>query len=117
DSLGICVAPIPAGSLALQIAEATHEAVENSTGGIFHFAIANTDRTIGARLSGDIARRHGDSGMAANPIDLRLSGSGGQSRGAWNAGGLNILLDGEANDGVGKGMAGGRIVVRPPQSA
>jgi len=63
--------------LALQIAEATGAAVENSTGGIFHFAIASTDRTIGARLSGAIARRHGDSGMAEHPIELRLSGSAG----------------------------------------
>ncbi|HET7796278.1 MAG TPA: glutamate synthase large subunit, partial [Nevskia sp.] len=117
DALGICVTPIPKGTLALQIAEATRDAVENSTGGTFHFAIANTDRTIGARLSGEIARQHGDQGMNANPIELRLSGSAGQSLGAWNAGGLNIVLDGEANDGVGKGMAGGRIVVRSPHGA
>src|SRR4029079_5575474 len=109
DALGICVTPIPKGTLTLQIAEATRDAVENSTGGTFHFAIANTDRTIGARMSGDIARRNGDQGMGAHPIELRLSGSAGQSLGAWNAGGLNIVLDGEANDGVGKGMAGGRI--------
>ena len=117
EPLGVCVTPVAGGDLALRIAEATRAAVENSTGGTFHFAIANTDRTIGARLSGEIARRHGDQGMATHPIELRLSGSAGQSLGAWNAGGLNIVLDGEANDGVGKGMAGGRIVVRPPQSA
>jgi len=111
------VTPISQSELALQIAEATRGAVANSTGGTFHFAIANTDRTIGARLSGEIARRHGDSGMAATPIELRLTGSAGQSLGAWNAGGLNIVLDGEANDGVGKGMAGGRIVVHPPKGA
>jgi glutamate synthase (NADPH/NADH) large chain len=91
--------------------------VENSTGGTFHFAVANTDRAIGALLSGDIARRHGDQGMASHPIELRLTGSAGQSLGAWNAGGLHIALDGEANDGVGKGMAGGRIVVRAPKQA
>ena len=74
----------------------------------------NTDRAIGARLSGEIARRHGDHGMADAPIVLRLRAAAGQSFGAWNAGGVQIVLDGEANDGVGKGMAGGRIVVRPP---
>jgi glutamate synthase (NADPH/NADH) large chain len=55
--------------------------------------------------------------MAAHPITLRLTGAAGQSLGAWNAGGVHIVLDGEANDGVGKGMAGGRIVVRPPRDA
>jgi glutamate synthase (NADPH/NADH) large chain len=112
-----CAASIPRSVLAERIAEATRDAVENSTGGIFNFPIANTDRTIGAALSGAIARRHGDQGMAANPIELRLSGAAGQSLGAWNVGGLHIVLDGEANDGVGKGMAGGRIVVRPPAGA
>jgi len=117
EELGTCALPIPSSGLALRIAEATRAAVENSTGGTFHFDIGNTDRTIGALLSGDIARRHGDNGMAAQPIELRLTGSAGQSLGAWNAGGVHIVLDGEANDGVGKGMAGGRIVVRPPQRA
>ena len=117
EGLGLCVAPVAARDLAQRIAAATSGAVDNSTGGTFHFAIASTDRTIGAHLSGEIARRHGDAGMAASPIELHLSGSAGQSLGAWNAGGLHIVLDGEANDGVGKGMAGGRLVVRPPQGA
>ena len=110
-------APIPDSTLALRIAADTRVALENASGGEFRYAIANTDRAIGARLSGDVARRHGDQGMAPKPIVLRLSGSAGQSLGAWNAGGVHIVLDGEANDGVGKGMAGGRIVVRPPQGA
>jgi len=117
DAPACAPAPVRIPALAERIADATRHAVEHSTGGTFHFDIANTDRTIGALLSGDVARRHGDNGMAANPIVLRLSGSAGQSLGAWNAGGVHITLDGEANDGVGKGMAGGRIVVRPPQGA
>jgi len=68
-------------------------------------------------LSGAIARQHGDHGMDEYPISLMLEGAAGQSLGAWNAGGLHIDLTGEANDGVGKGMAGGRIVVRPPLDA
>jgi glutamate synthase (NADPH/NADH) large chain len=118
ESAAFCAAAArPQGELSTRIQADTRTAVENSTGGEFHYSIGNTDRTIGARLSGDIARRHGDAGMAAAPITLQLTGAAGQSLGAWNAGGLHILLEGEANDGVAKGMAGGRIVVRPPRMA
>ena len=98
--------------LAERIDTATREAVIQRSGGVFTFDIANTDRAIGARLSGEVARRHGDHGMDAHSIVLKLNGAAGQSLGAWNAGGVQIDLTGEANDGVGKGMAGGRIVVR-----
>ncbi|NII73517.1 glutamate synthase (NADPH/NADH) large chain [Dyella sp. SG562] len=101
-------------ALATRIGHDTREAVANGSGGEFRYAIANTDRAIGARLSGEVARRWGDHGMDHQPIVLRLEGAAGQSLGAWNAGGVHIDLVGEANDGVGKGMAGGRIVVRPP---
>jgi glutamate synthase (NADPH) large chain len=104
-------------ALASRIAVDTAPLVELGESGHFNYAIANTDRAIGARLSGAIARRHGDHGMDEQPISLRLEGAAGQSLGAWNAGGLHIDLTGEANDGVGKGMAGGRIVVRPPLDA
>jgi glutamate synthase (NADPH) large chain len=103
-------------ALATRIAADTAEAVVDGGGGTFRYRIANTDRAIGARLSGDVARRWGDAGMAT-PVELELQGSAGQSLGAWNAGGVHIDLTGEANDGVGKGMAGGRIVVRPPRDA
>lgn len=103
--------------LALRISADTTEAVTNKAGGTFAYRIANTDRAIGARLSGEVARRYGDHGMDAHPIELKLEGAAGQSLGAWNAGGVHIELVGEANDGVGKGMAGGRIVVRPPLDA
>ena len=101
-------------TLASRIGRDTQDAVANRAGGEFRYAIANTDRAIGARLSGEVARRWGDHGMDVHPIVLRLEGAAGQSLGAWNAGGVHIDLIGEANDGVGKGMAGGRIVVRPP---
>jgi glutamate synthase (NADPH/NADH) large chain len=101
-------------SLAMRIGEDTRDAVAQGLGGHFRYPVANTDRAIGARLSGEVARRWGDAGMAGQPIVLALEGSAGQSLGAWNAGGVQIELIGEANDGVGKGMAGGRIVVRPP---
>jgi glutamate synthase (NADPH/NADH) large chain len=103
-------------ALASRIAIDAAPLVELGSGGTFRYAIANTDRAIGARLSGDVARRWGDHGMP-EPITLQLEGSAGQSLGAWNAGGVQIDLTGEANDGVGKGMAGGRILVRPsPES-
>jgi len=63
-------------------------------------------------LSGEIAKRHGNLGMSSAPINFRLTGVAGQSLGVWNAGGLNIYLEGDANDYVGKGMAGGKIVIR-----
>jgi len=103
--------------LASRIAADTDAAVAGKSGGSFAYRIENTDRAIGARLSGEVARRHGDHGMDAHPIELKLEGAAGQSLGAWNAGGVHIELIGEANDGVGKGMAGGRIVVRPPADA
>jgi glutamate synthase (NADPH) large chain len=101
-------------ALAVRIENDTRQAVAEGLGGTFRYEILNTDRAIGARLSGDVARRWGDAGMIEQPLLLDLHGSAGQSLGAWNAGGVRIDLTGEANDGVGKGMAGGRIVVRPP---
>jgi glutamate synthase (NADPH/NADH) large chain len=101
-------------ALASRISADADEAVTRGLGGTFDYAIANTDRAIGARLSGDVARLHGDHGMDGHPVILKLHGAAGQSLGAWNAGGVHIDLVGEANDGVGKGMAGGRIIVRPP---
>ncbi|MCC7359447.1 MAG: glutamate synthase large subunit [Anaerolineales bacterium] len=77
------------------------------------YEIANRDRTFGARLSGEVARRHGDAGLGRANLDVRLSGSAGQSFGAFGVPGLNLTLSGEANDYVGKGLAGGRIVIHP----
>uniref|UniRef100_A0A8J7VT00 Glutamate synthase large subunit n=1 Tax=Coralloluteibacterium stylophorae TaxID=1776034 RepID=A0A8J7VT00_9GAMM len=79
--------------------------------------ITNRDRAVGARVSGAIARRWGNAGHADATWRVRLTGAAGQSFGVWNAGGLHLELEGEANDGVGKGMAGGRIAIRPPAAA
>ena len=89
-------------------------AIEAKTGGEFDFTITNCDRSIGARLSGEIAKRYGNLGMDNAPIKLNLKGIAGQSFGVWNAGGLEMRLEGDANDYVGKGMAGGKLVIRPP---
>jgi len=109
--------PFDRGELASRIEADTADAVAARSGGTFSYPVRNHDRAIGARLSGAIARQHGDQGMADEPIVLSLTGSAGQSLGAWNAGGLEIVLEGEANDYVGKGMAGGRIVIRPPAAS
>ncbi|MCH7536552.1 MAG: glutamate synthase large subunit [Proteobacteria bacterium] len=86
-----------------------------SDGGQYNYTVKNFHRSIGARLAGEIARRHGNYGMADAPLDIRLTGTAGQSFGAWNVAGLNLSLIGDANDYVGKGMAGGRIVIHPPK--
>ncbi|QTL40242.1 glutamate synthase large subunit [Xenorhabdus budapestensis] len=88
--------------------------VKNAQSKKFYFDIQNTDRSVGASLSGAIAAIHGDQGLAGNPIKLHFTGTAGQSFGVWNAGGVELTLTGDANDYVGKGMAGGQIVILPP---
>ena len=109
--------PFDKGIKQREIFAAVKEAIETKSGGEFEFTIGNCDRSIGALLSGAIAKRHGNQGMASAPITLKLSGIAGQSFGVWNAGGLNLVLDGDANDYVGKGMTGGKIVIRPPKGS
>ena len=109
--------PHDEGALAARMLHNLRGAIAAKRGGEYRFELKNFDRAIGAALSGEIARQHGDHGMATDPITLRLSGVAGQSFGAWNAGGLHLYLEGDANDYVGKGMAGGRIVLRPPHDA
>jgi glutamate synthase (NADPH/NADH) large chain len=79
--------------------------------------IANSHRAAGTLLSGEIARRHGSAGLPDGSVTVRFEGSAGQSFGAFLAAGVTLELRGDANDYVGKGMSGGRIVVRPPAGA
>ena len=81
------------------------------------YQIRNVHRTAGARIAGEIARIHGDDGIPDHSIEIRFTGSAGQSFGAFLINGMHLLLDGEANDYVGKGMHGGELVVRPPVGA
>ncbi len=76
-------------------------------------AIKNTDRTAGTMLSGEIAKRYGHAGLPEDTIWLTLRGTAGQSFGAWAARGLTLDLVGEGNDYVGKGLSGGKLIVRP----
>ncbi|MEX2373855.1 MAG: glutamate synthase-related protein, partial [Dehalococcoidia bacterium] len=77
------------------------------------YPIRNTDRAVGARISGVIADRYGDSGLPYGTLNLAFTGSAGQSFGAFLARGVRLQLTGEANDYVGKGMGGGEIMIRP----
>ncbi|MEM7431589.1 MAG: glutamate synthase large subunit [Pseudomonadota bacterium] len=105
--------PFDKGELAAKILDETRDAIIHKQGGKFGFTIRNSDRSIAARLAGEIARHHGNTGMADAPIDIMLRGTAGQSFGVWNVDGLNLHLVGDANDYVGKGMTGGQIVIRP----
>ncbi|MBZ0106622.1 MAG: glutamate synthase large subunit [Sulfuricella denitrificans] len=102
------------GELAEQMVRDAIGAIENKQPLQLSYPVHNTNRSIGARLSGEIARIHGAEGLPADCLTLNLSGSAGQSFGVWNHKGLTLKLEGDANDYVGKGMAGGRIVIYPP---
>jgi glutamate synthase (NADPH/NADH) large chain len=76
--------------------------------------VGNVNRTVGAMLSGEVARRYGHGGLPEDTISVRLTGTAGQSFGAFLAHGVALELSGDANDYVGKGLSGGRVVVRQP---
>ncbi|MBF0158111.1 MAG: glutamate synthase large subunit [Magnetococcales bacterium] len=82
-----------------------------------HLPIHNTDRTVGAMLGGEISKRFGVSGLPDDTIQCYFKGVAGQSFGAFNVPGVSLYLEGAANDYVGKGMSGGRIVIRPHRRA
>jgi glutamate synthase (NADPH) large chain len=109
-------APFDKGELAERMVRDMLPAIEARQGGEWHYELKNYNRSIGARLSGEIARRWGNYGMEAAPLTVRCTGNAGQSFGVWNAGGLHLYLEGDANDYVGKGMAAGRIVLRHPRT-
>ncbi len=78
------------------------------------YAIVNTDRSVGAMLSGEIAKRYGNAGLPDNTLNIKFKGSAGQSFGAFLSHGVHFRLEGEANDYLGKGLSGGRISLTPP---
>ncbi|MFT5163564.1 MAG: glutamate synthase (NADPH/NADH) large chain, partial [Alteromonadaceae bacterium] len=81
----------------------------------FHYTIKNTDRSVGATLSGKLALQHGENGIVDKPLTLHFNGTAGQSFGVWNIKGIHMQLVGDANDYVGKGMSGGSITMAPPR--
>jgi len=109
--------PFDRGELAERMVRDAIAMIESASGGELSYTIGNCDRSIGARLSGEIAKRHGNLGMESAPLRITLTGTAGQSFGVWNAGGLQMYLEGDANDYVGKGMAGGKLVLYPPKGS
>jgi len=93
------------------------EALDHQTPVEFKLPIRNVHRTVGAMLSGEIARRYGAAGLPDNTIKFHFSGSAGQSFGAFLARGVSLELEGDSNDYVGKGLSGGRLVVYPPRNS
>ncbi|MBD1903107.1 glutamate synthase-related protein [Trichocoleus sp. DQ-A3] len=92
------------------------DAIANQSSVTKAVTVVNTDRTVGARIAGAIASQYGNTGWSGS-LTLNFQGSVGQSFGAFNLPGITLNLEGEANDYVGKGMHGGEIVIKPPQSA
>lgn len=92
-------------------------ALENGTPVSIEEEIININRSTGTMLSGEVARRFGHEGLPEDTIHIKLNGTAGQAFGAWATRGVTLELEGEANDYVGKGLSGGRLIVYPPKEA
>ncbi len=104
-------------ALDAKLIDHARSAIDSGTPLEFKLPIRNVDRTIGAMLSGEIARRHGSKGLEPGTIRFMFSGSAGQSFGAFLARGVTLELEGDANDYVGKGLSGGKLIVYPPHGS
>ena len=102
--------PWDKGNLNAKILQDIRSSIAQDQKSYFHYKISNRDRSVGAQASGFIASLFGEKGLKHNQT-LNFTGSAGQSFGVWNAAGLTLNLDGDANDYVGKGMNGGKIVI------
>ena len=98
-----------------QLISDARKSIEGKTPVQIDSEVRNVNRTVGAMLSGEIAKTHGHEGLPPETIRINLTGVAGQSFGAWLAHGVTLNLSGDANDYVGKGMSGGRIIVRQPE--
>jgi len=101
-------------ALDYKLIDHAREAIERRTPVEFKMPIRNIHRTVGAMLSGEIARRYGSEGLPDDTIRFQFTGSAGQSFGAFLAKGITLTLEGDANDYVGKGLSGGKLIVYPP---
>ena len=97
-----------------ELIAAAADALERKSAVVIERKVINVNRTVGAMLSGEVARRYGHAGLPDNTIKVKLTGVAGQSFGAWLAHGVTLDLTGDANDYVGKGLSGGRVIVRQP---
>ncbi|MEL5847892.1 MAG: glutamate synthase large subunit [Candidatus Igneacidithiobacillus chanchocoensis] len=109
--------PFDRGELAEQIIVDARPALEEKIPTRLHYRIQNTQRSIGARLGGEIARRYGNAGLPDDCLHIDFQGTAGQSFGAFSVQGMTLRLEGDANDYVGKAMNGGRIIIAPPSGA
>jgi glutamate synthase domain-containing protein 3 len=109
--------PVLYDSIDLDLLQRSRRAIEHGEPVRLERRIENKNRAVGGLLSGEIARAHGSEGLPDGTIEIALTGSAGQSFGAWLARGVSLTLEGDANDYTGKGMAGGLLVVRPPREA
>ncbi|GAB3873157.1 glutamate synthase large subunit [Dactylosporangium cerinum] len=100
-----------------QLIAAVTSALDEGTSIKLEIAVRNEHRSVGAMLGGEIVRRVGGAGLPDNTVDVTLHGTAGQSFGAWVPHGVTLRLVGDANDYVGKGLSGGRLVVRPDPAA
>ena len=103
--------PWDIGKLSQKIIKQAKKIIDEQKKGTLNFNISNTDRSIGAGISGYIAEKFGEEGLPKK-LSLKFNGSAGQSFGCWNANNLHLILNGDANDYVGKGMNGGRIIIK-----
>ncbi|MEC7408595.1 MAG: glutamate synthase-related protein, partial [Planctomycetota bacterium] len=97
--------------------EQAKPALESGTPVVIHSPVININRTVGTILSNEVAKRYGQAGLPEDTIQIHLSGSAGQSLGAFLSHGITIRLEGDANDYVGKGLSGGRISILPPEES
>jgi glutamate synthase domain-containing protein 2/glutamate synthase domain-containing protein 1/glutamate synthase domain-containing protein 3 len=104
-------------ALDYKLIDHARDAIDNGTAIEIKLPIRNVHRTVGAMLSGEIARRHGSKGLPHDTIRFHFTGSAGQSFGAFLANGVTLTLEGDANDYVGKGLSGGKLVVYPSKSS
>jgi len=100
-----------------QFIELAKPALENGEPVRIDLGIKNVNRSAGAMLSGEVARRYGHVGLPDDTIHIKLTGTTGQAFGAWVARGVTLEVEGEANDYVGKGLSGGKLIVYPPREA
>ncbi|MDE3180582.1 MAG: glutamate synthase large subunit [Acidobacteriota bacterium] len=104
-------------SLDVSLMDHAREAIENRTPVALQLPVRNVHRSVGAMLSGEIARRYGAEGLPEDTLKIQFTGSAGQSFGAFLARGVTLRLEGEANDYVGKGLSGGRLIIYPPRES
>lgn len=102
------------GIIDASMLKAAQQAIDSQKEISLDYAISNTDRAVGAMLSGAVALKYGNAGLPDQTINVKFKGSAGQSFGAFLAHGVSFKLEGEANDYLGKGLSGGRISVQPP---